>query len=62
MVISNKSVAKENIHVFIDNFELTIVSEMKYLGVIIDENLNFVRHTNYVCKKNWERNKCFEPS
>lgn len=51
IVISNKPVAKENIHVFIDSFELTIVSEMKYLGVIIDENLNFVSHMNYVCKK-----------
>ena len=50
-VITNKSVEKKDIHIFINNCKLTIVSEIKYLGVIIDENLTFVRHVDYICKK-----------
>jgi len=31
--------------------ELEMVSEMKYLGAIIDRNLNFAPHVDYVDKK-----------
>ena len=33
------------------NFPLHIVSEARYLGVIIDSKLNFNKHTDVICKK-----------
>ena len=35
----------------VQNSNLDLVSEIKYLGVIIDPNLNFKKHIDYVCKK-----------
>lgn len=38
-------------NIYIDNAVLEEVAEIKYLGVIIDKNLNFKSHINYICKK-----------
>lgn len=37
----------------INNDELEIVNEFKYLGVILDNNLNFKAH--YLCKKKFPK-------
>lgn len=35
----------------INNVKIERVKQMKYLGFIIDENLNFKEHIEYICKK-----------
>lgn len=44
-----KKVAENNIEIKIGDEVLEVVSEIKYLGIIIDKNLNF--HINYISKK-----------
>lgn len=34
-----------------NNEEIEQVKEMKCLGVIIDEKLNYGKHVDYICKK-----------
>lgn len=46
-----KKVMESNIKVKYENTILEVVSEIKYLGVIIDKNLNFTAHLNYMGKK-----------
>lgn len=53
MLFSNKSIKlhdriKEGINILINNIKLEIVGEYKYLGIILDENLNFSKHVNYL--------------
>lgn len=51
MMISNKKVNTSNVSIKIDNEIIEFVSEIKYLGVIIDSKLNFEKHVDYICKK-----------
>jgi len=46
-----KKVLENNIKIKLENKILEIVNEIKYLGVIIDKNLNFSAHVNYIGKK-----------
>jgi len=46
-----KKVMERNIDIKFKNTVLEVVSEIKYLGVIIDKNLNFAAHVNYLGKK-----------
>lgn len=39
---------KSNINISIQNVTLEIVSKYKYLGIILDEKLTFVKHINYI--------------
>lgn len=40
-----------NCNITIDNNFIEQISEIKYLGVIIDSKLNFKTHLDYICKK-----------
>jgi hypothetical protein len=52
MVISyKKSLFLDGVKIKIDDIELQRVTEMKYLGVIIDEKLKIDSNTNYIIKK-----------
>jgi len=44
-----KKVSESNIK--LENTALEVVSEIKYLGVMIDKNLNFTAHVDYLGKK-----------
>lgn len=46
-----KKVNQNNLKIKLENIELEVVNEIKYLGVIIDKNLNFMEHVNYIGKK-----------
>jgi len=46
-----KKVSESNIKVKLDNTALEVVSEIKYLGVMIDKNLNFTAHVDYLGEK-----------
>ena len=41
----------EEIKLVLDNFELSFSSHVKYLGVILDQHLNFKEHTNSLSRK-----------
>ena len=52
MLINSKRNSEAlNINIYIDNSKLEQVSEIKYLGVIIDNKLNFKAHVQYIIKK-----------
>lgn len=53
MIIRNKKkiVNKSDINLFIENQKIECVTETKYLGMIIDEFLDFNKHVDYLCKK-----------
>lgn len=52
MLISNKkNIDLDNIDIRINNEKIQLVEEIKYLGVIIDNKLNFAANINYICKK-----------
>lgn len=52
MFLSNKvNKSENNINVKINNEQLTQVKETKYLGIIIDDQLNFKSNYNYIIKK-----------
>lgn len=46
-----KKVNQNNLKIKLENIELEVVNEIKYLGVIIDKNLNFMEHVSYIGKK-----------
>lgn len=46
-----KKVKEENIKIKLRSKELDVVTEIKYLGIIIDRNLNFSKHVDYISKK-----------
>jgi hypothetical protein len=46
-----KKVSENSIKVKLENSVLEVVSEIKYLGVIIDKNLSFSENINYMGKK-----------
>lgn len=52
MLITNKkSIDLNNIDISINNETIELVNEIKYLGVVIDNKLNFEANINYICKK-----------
>lgn len=51
MVIEGREIVGDNVDVFIEGGRVDMVSSIKYLGVIIDNRLNFNEHVDYVCKK-----------
>lgn len=55
MVVANKTTMEEyNIDSFrfaVDGQHIEIVKSIKYLGVILDSELKFEEHVNYICKK-----------
>jgi len=46
-----KKVSESNIKIKLGKTLLEVVSEIKYLGVIIDKNLSFAAHVDYLGKK-----------
>lgn len=53
MLFSNKILrihndVKKEIQIKINEIQLEVVVEYKYLGIILDEHLTFVRHVNYL--------------
>ena len=46
-----KLFSRLDLDLYINNNPITFVREMKYLGVILDPQLNFANHINYLCKK-----------
>ena len=48
MLVRNirEKVSENNVKVKLENIALEVVSEIKYLGVIIDRNLNFAAYVN----------------
>lgn len=46
-----KKVNEENLKIKLRSMELEVVTENKYLGIIIDKNLNFSKHVDYISKK-----------
>lgn len=55
MVITNRTIDRSNVDIFMNGTRLDIESEMKYLGIIIDDKLTFGRNISYVCKKVGQR-------
>ena len=52
--VSNKKKKKTNtegIQVRIDNINIDRVESIKFLGIIIDSNLNWNKHIDYICQK-----------
>ena len=55
MIFGKKSITKklQNIEIHVGNFKLEQVSHFRYLGMTLDENLNFIQHIN-----NMKKNVC----
>jgi Reverse transcriptase (RNA-dependent DNA polymerase)/Endonuclease-reverse transcriptase len=51
MVITNKKINKNEFELKIGNQRIERVGVMKYLGVILDDELKMDEHVDYVCKK-----------
>lgn len=52
LIISHKkTLNKDNIKIKIGDTNIDRVNEIKYLGIIIDDKLNFESNVDYVCKK-----------
>ena len=51
MIFSNKKKDVHELSVKINNKPLERCSSYKYLGIIIDEKLNWGKHLDYICKK-----------
>ena len=52
MIIGNRPIPNDvSIKVKIDNEELECVSQIKYLGVMIDNKLKFNSNVDYIVKK-----------
>ena len=50
-VVSNLSIDLESIDIKIDNFSLERKNNITYLGLILDDKLNFSNHINHICNK-----------
>ena len=46
-----KKTVEDNVKVKLQDTILEVVSEIKYLGVVLDRNLTFSVHVDYICKK-----------
>jgi hypothetical protein len=51
MIVTHKKLNRDEFDLMIGNNKIGRVSEMKYLGVIIDQRLSFLPHLQYVKKK-----------
>lgn len=52
MIIGKNTKQTNDVKIEIDNEEIEIVNEFKYLGVILDDKLEMNSNINYICKKN----------
>ncbi|KAJ8913934.1 hypothetical protein NQ315_005732, partial [Exocentrus adspersus] len=56
MVLGTRSKCRafhdQNLQVKINGEGIEYVNEIKYLGVVIDPQMSFHNHINYICKKN----------
>lgn len=48
MIISNKTNIEKSLHILLGDEKIDFVEEMKYLGIILDNKLNFNAHTEYL--------------
>lgn len=57
MIIKNKNkiINTNDLVLTIDNERSEFVKEIKYLGMVINEELKFNAHLNYICKKSSAR-------
>jgi ribonuclease P/MRP protein subunit RPP40 len=62
LVIQNKHslVDVDNMNIKINNAKIAVVDQVKYLGIIIDNRLNFQAHVLYIHKKNVNKNTFFK--
>ena len=51
MIFSNKNRVRNNINLNMDNTEIERVTVTKFLGVLVDENLNWKQHIIHVRNK-----------
>ena len=51
IITKKRSFYKDSVNIKINGEKLQRVKEIKYLGIIIDENLNFKSNIDHVCKK-----------
>lgn len=51
-IVRNRVINELNVHgICIENDNIEFVNEFKYLGVMLDQYLNFDKHVNYIAKK-----------
>lgn len=48
---TNKRYNQDNAEVSIDGIKINQVTQTKFLGVIVDQKLNWKNHTRHVCRK-----------
>ena len=58
MAISNKSIVKHELIVTLNNTTVSVPSEIKLLGLYIDEKMDFKLHIEHMCNK-ISKNVCF---
>jgi len=46
-----KKTVEDNVKIKLQNVRLEVVSEIKYLGIVLDRNLTFSAHVDYISKK-----------
>ena len=51
MIFSKKKCNNENVSIKMCNSQIKQVSSLRFLGLIIDNKLNWANHINYVCNK-----------
>lgn len=53
MILKNrcKKIDNDEIKLYIENDRIECVDNIKYLGIVLDEELNFNKHVDFICKK-----------
>ena len=51
MLITKRKVTTDQFQIFLNQHRVSFVSELKYLGVVLDKNLNFGSHTKMITEK-----------
>ena len=52
IIIAKRNVNVDAVTLMIDDNEIEKVAQIKYLGIIIDDKLNFNSNASLICKKN----------
>lgn len=60
MIITNKSIDRSIVNIFMNGSKLSIEYEIKYLGVIIDENLKFDKKFRLCMQKSRQKGRCLK--
>ena len=50
-IFPSQKIIESNIKIMMNSHDLEMVTEIKYLGIIIDNKLKFDKHVEYTCKK-----------